>query len=93
MEKIREKIYQKFELQKLSPLEQADKLPRLINGVLHSVLLRILPGLKEDELEEYDRLTKGGEGMALLRFLQDKVSNLEQIVDEEIEILHTEIRG
>jgi transcriptional regulator of heat shock response len=55
--------------------------------VQQNVILRILDELKEKDKKEFDKFLakKGNDQEAVLKFLESRIPNLNQIVNEEIE--------
>lgn len=83
---IRDNIITLFEINKLPEEKQEETISRIGKIIFQSVLVRVLPFLKEDDLAQYEKLVEDGVGPdALLDFFFEKVPSFLQIVAEETE--------
>ena len=83
------KIIEEFGLADLPDDIKKENLNRLSNALFKNVGLRILDILPENDLDEFNRLVSTDENSAL-DFLSSKISNLEQIINEEIAVMKQE---
>jgi hypothetical protein len=84
--KISENIITLFEIEKLPEDEQGETIARIGKIIFQSVLIRVLPILKEEELTQYEKLIDSGvEPEALLDFFFEKIPSFLQIVAQETE--------
>lgn len=94
MATIKETLIDLFDLDKMEPEKAAEMVDRLAKLVFQSVLVRVLPMMSEQDLEEYEKIIDGEEGAdVLMKFLNDKVPNFGKILEEEAELLRKEISG
>ncbi|HEU0085685.1 MAG TPA: DUF5663 domain-containing protein [Candidatus Paceibacterota bacterium] len=83
-----------FELDKLAPEKASEMVERLGKLIFQSVLVRALPLLSEEDMQEYERIIEGDQGgEALFKFLAEKVPDFHTIVAEEAEELKKELAG
>ena len=88
---VRKNIITMFEIDKLPEDKQEEMINRVGNTIFQSVLIRVLPMLKEDELAEYEKLLENdAEPDALFDFFFEKIPSFFQIVTEESENLREE---
>lgn len=60
--------------------------------IFQAVLMRVLPTLSKEDIAQYEKMLNAGEnGEKLLEFLKSKVSDFENIIKEEAEILRKEL--
>lgn len=83
---VRKSIIELFEIEKLPEEKQEETIVRIGNIIFQSVLIKVLPTLKEEELSEYEKLLdENVEADVLLSFFFEKVPNFLQIITEEAE--------
>jgi len=83
---IRKNIITLFDIDKLPENKQEETVSRIGKIILQSVLVRILPTLKEEELSQYEKLVENNtEPDVLFDFFFEKVPFFLQIVAEESE--------
>lgn len=83
---IRKNIIELFNIEKLPEEKQEETIARIGNIIFQSVILRVLPLLKEDELTQYEKLIEEkATPESLLDFFFDKVPSFLQIISEETE--------
>src|SRR3989338_2024818 len=83
---IRKNIITLFDIDKLPENKQEETVSRIGKIILQSVLVRILPTLKEEELSQYEKLVENNtEQDVLFDFFFEKVPFFLQIVAEESE--------
>lgn len=94
MSTIKENLFDLFGLDKMPPEKGLEMLNRLSKLVFQSVLVRVLPTLSEEDLNQYEKIVEGEEdGDVLFNFLREKVPDFEKIVNEEAEALRVELAG
>lgn len=93
MNPLKKDLFDLFQLDKMSPEKADETLNRLAKLVFQSVLVRILPTLTKEQMEEYDRIvdSKENNGDELFRFLRDNTENFDNIIKEEAENLRIEL--
>lgn len=92
MPTIKEKLTSLFKLDKMEPEKMEETLNKLSTLIMQAVLTRVVPTLNEEDLAEYDELLeKENAGLLIFDFLNQKIENLDQIIDEEALILKTEL--
>lgn len=92
MSTLRENLFDLFHLDQMQKEKAIETVERLSNLVFQAVLVRVLPTLSENDLEEYEKIVdsdKGGD--ELFKFLNEKVPGFEDIVKEESENLFSEM--
>lgn len=83
---VQKTIIELFEINKLPEEKQEETISRIGKIIFQSVLMRVLPILKEEELDQYEKLVESGvEPDALLDFFFEKIPSFLQIVAEETE--------
>ena len=83
---VRKNIIELFEINKLPEDKQEETISRIGKIIFQSVLIRVLPVLKEEELTQYEKLVEGGvEPDVLLDFFFEKIPSFLQIIAEEAE--------
>ncbi len=83
---IRKNIITLFEIDKLPEDKQEESISRIGKIIFQSVLIRVLPVLKDEELAQYEKLVEDGVGPdVLLDFFFEKIPSFLQIVAEEAE--------
>ena len=90
-DELNKNIFETFGINEMPENEQEEAITNLGEVIFQSVLLRILPMLKEEELKQYQKLIDTNpEPDALLEFFFEKIPNFMQIVAEEAEKLRKE---
>lgn len=83
---VRKNIIELFEIEKLPEEKQEETIIRIGNIIFQSVLIRVLPILSEEELDQYEKMVEDGvEPDALLDFFFEKIPSFLEIVAEESE--------
>lgn len=83
---VRENIILMFGIDKLPPEKQEETINRIGKTIFESVLLRVLPTMKEEELAEYEKMLENNvHPDELMEFFFDRVPNFMQIIIEESE--------
>lgn len=93
MNPIKKDLFDLFQLDKMAPEKAEETLNRLAKLVFQSVLVRVLPTLTKEQMEEYDKIIESKEdnGDELFRFLRDNTENFDGIIKEEAENLRIEL--
>jgi hypothetical protein len=85
-EEVRKNIIESFEINKLPEEKQEETISRIGNIIFQSVLIKVLPLLKEKELNEYEKLLSNKpEPETILDFFFEKIPSFLQIIAEETE--------
>ena len=83
---VRENIILMFGIDKLPPEKQEETINRIGKTIFESVLLRVLPTMKEEELAEDEKMLENKvHPDELMEFFFDRVPNFMQIIIEESE--------
>ncbi|MFA6586114.1 MAG: DUF5663 domain-containing protein [Candidatus Paceibacterota bacterium] len=91
---VRKNIITLFEIEKLPEDKQEETISRIGNIIFQSVLMRVLPVLKDEELKEYEKLVDNNvEPETLLDFFFEKIPSFLQIISEETENFRKESAG
>lgn len=79
-------LFQEFELDKLSEEEQKRFLLKINQIIFQKSMSRAIDKLNEEDKQELEDLTLNQkiDEQAILKYLQERVANFEQIVEEEI---------
>ncbi len=84
LENLKEKIFDDLKLEGLSEKEKEDILQRMGRIIFEMALIRILDEMEESTAKEFEEfLEKNQEPEKVLKFLKEKVPNLEEILEEE----------
>ncbi len=90
-DELNKNIFEVFGIGEMSEGEQEEAIIGIGEVIFKSVLLRVLPILKEEELKEYEKLLeKNPEPDEVLEFFFEKIPNFLQVVAEETEKLKKE---
>lgn len=84
---FKENIIKELGLESLSEEKKMEIVLNIGRIIQQNVILRILDELKDErDKDEFDELLgkKGDDEQAILKFLQSKIPNLDEIVNEEI---------
>lgn len=83
---LTQNIIQDLGLDKLSAEEQAKALMEVGKIIFQRVILRVMDELSEEDKNEFDKLLdeKMNDETAILNFLQSKLPNFNEIVNEEV---------
>lgn len=83
---IRQNIVEMFEIDKLPVEKQEETIDRIGKIIFQAVLLRVLPEMTEEDVNEYEKLIENKVAPDdLMYFFFQKVPNFLQIVAEESE--------
>lgn len=83
---VRQNIISLFEIDKMPEEKQEEMINKIGKIIFQSVLLRVLPLMEEEDLQEYENLIeKGVPPDELMDFFIEKVPGFLQIVGEESE--------
>lgn len=89
--KINENIIKTLGIDSLPVEKQKEAMERLGAIVYQEVMLRVLEILSEEDKDEFEKLIeKNPDPEIMFSFLGDRISNLEEIVNEEAEKLRKE---
>lgn len=92
METIKKTIMDLFDLGNMEPKKAEEMMNSLSTMVFQASLVRALPTLSEEDMTEYEKMLDADrEGDELFSYLVAKVPNFGQILEEEAEILRTEL--
>lgn len=84
--KIQKNIIELFDIGKLPKEKQEETIARIGKIIFQSVLMRVLPMLKEEEVAKYEKLVENEvEPDTLLDFFFEKIPSFLQIIAEETE--------
>ncbi len=91
---LRQNIITSFGLDSLSADEQARVLEDVGTVIYQRVILRVLDTLSEADKDEFDTILgrAGNNEQAITSFLDEKVPNLDELVEEEINGFKSEAR-
>lgn len=81
---LRKNILVELGLQEMPEDRKLDLLSRMSDLIQKRVLLRVIKSLSVQEKEEFDKLLGKGNEQEIYRYLIAKVTNIEQITDEEV---------
>lgn len=92
MNTIKKDLFDLFEIDKMPPEKGNEMLERLAKLVFQAVLIRSLPLLSEEDIQEYEKTVNSSqEGDALFNFLSQKVPEFNKIVSEEAGALRRQV--
>lgn len=83
---LQKNIIKELGLDKLPEKEQEESLLTIGRIIFQAVLIRVMEELTEKEKDQFEKILteKPNDEEAILKFLQTKVSNLNEIVNEEV---------
>lgn len=83
---LKANLITKLGIDKLPPEKQADLLLKIGDTIFQAVITRVIEELSEEDRDAFDRLLdeKKDHEEAVFDFLQSKLPNLDEIVNEEI---------
>ena len=89
---LRKNIIKDLELDKLPAEEQEKALLSMGRIIFQSVMIRVLEKLNEKDKEEFEKMLseKPADGDAILIFLQSRIPNINEIINEEIALFKRE---
>jgi hypothetical protein len=91
MNNIKKDLFDLFQLDKMPPEKSEEMLNTLANLVFQAVLVRALPMLSEEDLNEYEKIVSSDEGGdVLFKFLAEKVPEFNKMITEEAGALRRE---
>lgn len=93
MATIKDTLFKLFDLDKMEPEKAAEMVDRLGKLVFQAALMRTLPMLSEEDMDEYEKVLEENNAEVLFKFMNDKVPDFGKIIDEEAEILRVELAG
>ena len=86
IENFEEDIIEELGLGDLPEEKKLEAVSRIGKRIQQSVVLRVIEKLSDNEKREFSELlTNTTEQKEILKFLSEKISNMEEIVSEEIE--------
>lgn len=92
MATIKQTLVDLFELDKMEPAKAEEMVNRLSNLVFQATLMRVLPTLSDKDMDEYEKIIKDpSSGETLFKFLNEKVPNFSDIINEEAEKLRNDL--
>lgn len=84
MDPIKENIIKDLELDKLSEKEKEDRLIQVGDIIYQNVLMRVIETMSDKDQDEFEKiLDNDGKPEDIFTFLNNKVPNFEQIINEE----------
>jgi hypothetical protein len=92
MDKIQENIIKEFGLEGMSQDAQNDVAAKMTESVLKRITVSVLERLSEEEIAEFEKLQEAGIPEDLDRFLKEKISDYEQMVQKIIIDFKEEIK-
>lgn len=90
---LKQKIIQDLGLDNLPENQQEEVILNIAKIIFQAVLIRIIENLNKEEKDEFEKslIEKSDDEQAMLDFLQLKIPNLNEIINEEIIKLKKEI--
>jgi hypothetical protein len=90
-EELKKRIFDDLELTDLSEKEKDDILQRIGRVIFEMALIRILDEMDDGTAKEFEQfLEKNQKPEDILKFLKEKVPNLEEILEDEARKFKTE---
>ena len=84
MNPIKENIIKNFELDKLSENEKEEMILKIGSVIYQNVLMRVLETMPDEDQDEFEKiLDNDAKPEEIFTFLNNKVPNFEQIINEE----------
>jgi len=91
-EELKKRIFEDLELTDLSEKEKDDILQRMGRIIFEMALIRILDEMDDGTAKEFEQfLEKNQNPDDILKFLKEKVPNLEEILTEEAQTFKSEV--
>jgi len=90
-DELNKNIFETFGIDEMPEDKQEEAIVSIGEIIFQSVLLRVLPMLKDEELEQYQKLIEANpEPDAVLDFFFEKIPNFMQVIAEEAEKMRKE---
>ena len=83
---LKENIIKSLGIDALPQEQQEEALAKIGNMIFQGVLMKVMENMAEADRDEFEKLLseKNNEPEAILNFLRSKITNLDEIVNEEI---------
>jgi hypothetical protein len=84
-EELKKKIFEDLELKDLSEKEKDDILQKIGRIIFEMALIRILDEMDDETAEEFEKFLDNNQNPDdILKFLKEKIPNLEEILVDEV---------